>query len=68
MTNKKTYLYLTGIILLQLTVIIFYMTQKIGLFLDELWSYSLSTSINTSPIYDKDFNYNQKYLYNVNFH
>ena len=64
MTNKKTYVYLLLIILLQLGLLFFYMTQKVGFHIDELWSYAISTSINTPLVYSKDFKYDQQYLFN----
>ena len=64
MTHKKSYIYLSLIIFLQLCLLFYYMTQKAGFHIDELWSYNISTSLNTPPIYSKDFKYDQQYLYN----
>ena len=62
-TSKKAYIYLVIIIFSQLGLLMYYMNQKAGFHIDELWSYSFSNSISSYPIYSDEFGYNQDYLF-----
>ena len=65
MLSKKEYIYLVLIILLQSCLLIIYMNNKIGYYFDELWSYSLSNSLNDIPIYSSHLTDNKELnLYN----